>query len=38
MVNRIGCPYCQKHLAGEKLLQRHVQAIHKLELIANPND
>ena len=32
MVNRIGCPYCQKHLV-EGFLQRHIQTIHKLELI-----
>jgi len=35
MVQRIECTYCQKRLAGEKLLQRHIQTIHKLELIIN---
>ncbi len=33
MGDRIKCPYCKIGLAGEGFLQRHVQTIHKLELI-----
>ena len=29
MVKRIKCPHCQKHLAGESNLQRHIKAFHK---------
>jgi len=33
MVNRIQCSHCQKLLAGEGFLQRHIKSLHKSELI-----
>ncbi len=33
MVERIQCPHCELHLAGQGFLQRHIQSVHKLELI-----
>ncbi len=32
MVDRIECPYCEKHLVGG-FLQRHIRSIHKSKLI-----
>ena len=31
MSSRVKCPYCEKHLAGEGHLRRHVIAIHELK-------
>lgn len=31
MVKRIKCPFCDKGLAGEGNLKRHIKTIHKSE-------
>ena len=33
LVKRIQCPHCEKYLAGEGFLQRHIKTVHKLKLI-----
>ena len=32
-MTRIQCPYCQKRIMGDAFLRRHIQSIHKSELI-----